>query len=356
VTFQIRTPAGSPDAARRVLAEDLVARLRALPGVHATGYAESIPMVRTVRHMPLRLIREARPAPPPGNLTKPVAEHPDARLVSADFLTAMGTRVVAGRGFGPGDGPGQPRVMLINRALARTGFLGSDPVGTQVYIIDKTPWEVVGIVEDIRQTGLSAEADPQIFLNFRQAPVAPGADGDAYFAVRTAASPAAIASAIRSLVGELSPQSAVDRVASMDQIVAHSLAKPRFFAVLLGVFAAVAGTLATIGIYGVMAYSVIRRTREIGIRAALGARRAQVLGLIFRQGMVMAGIGIAIGLAGGLALTTYLERMLFGIDPLDPATFVAVPLLFVAVAALASYVPAHRAASFDPLLALRRDE
>jgi putative ABC transport system permease protein len=355
LTFQISAPTGSTDDARRALAEDLVARLRGLPGVQAAGFAESIPMVRTLRHMPLRLIRDARPAPPPRNLARAVAEHPDARLVSTDFLSAMGVHIVAGRGFGPGDGTGQPRVMLVNRALVRSGFLGPNPVGTQVYIIDKTPWEVIGIVEDIRQTGFAAEADPQIFLDFRQAPIAPGRGGGAYFAVRTDA-PTAIAPSIRSLVRDVSPQSAVDNVAGMDQIVSQSLSKPRFFAVLLGVFAVVAVTLATIGIYGTMAYSVVRRTREIGVRRALGAHRHQVLVLILRQGLVLAGIGVVIGLVGAFALTGYLEGMLFGVKTLDPVTFIGVPLLFIAVTTAASYVPAYRAASIDPLRALRTDD
>jgi putative ABC transport system permease protein len=355
LTFQVNVPTVSTGDARRVLADQVVTRLRELPGVQAVGYAESIPMVRTVRHMPLRLVRDARPGPPPRNLTRAVAEHPDARLVSTDFLTAMGMRVVVGRGFGPNDGVGQPRVLLINQALARTGFLGPSPLGAQVYIIDKTAWEVIGIVDDIRQTGLAAEADPQIFLDFRQAPIGPAARGDAYFAVRTDAPPA-IASRIRSVVREVSPQSAVDHIASMDQILSHSLSSPRFFAVLLGLFAAVATALATIGIYGTMAYMATRRTREIGIRIALGARPDQVLRLMLRHGGVMASLGIAAGLVAALPLVRVLRRMLFGVTALDPVTFVAVPVLFLAVATLASYLPTRRAASVDPLRALRTDE
>ncbi len=355
LTFQVSAPAVSTGDARRVLADQVLARLSELSRVQAVGYAESIPMVRTVRHMPLRLVRNAPPAPPPRSLTRPVAEHPDARLVSTDFLTAMGMRVGVGRGFGPNDGAGQPRVMLINRALARTGFLGPSPLGAQVYIIDKTAWEVIGIVDDIRQTGLAADADPQIFLDFRQAPIDPWAAGDAYFAVRTDA-PRAIASHVRSLVREVSPQSAVDHIASMDQILSHSLSSPRFFAVLLGLFAAVATALATIGIYGTMAYMATWRTREIGIRIALGARRDQVLRLMLGQGVAMASLGIATGLVGALPLARVLRRMLFGVTALDPVTFVAVPVLFLAVAILASYLPTRHAASIDPWRALRTDE
>jgi putative ABC transport system permease protein len=240
----------------------------------------------------------------------------------------------------------------------RSGFLGDHPIGRQVYAIGRAPWEIVGIVEDVLQFDLDREPDPQIFIDYRQDPAAqvappPGVPPPApYIAVRTA-DDAFIVPNLRSVVRELEPLATVDNVATMEQLLSNSLARPRLYAVLLGIFAAVAVALTAIGIYGVMAYSVAQRTREIGIRMALGARPGAVMSLVLKQSVVVTAIGIAIGVAAAMALTRYLAGMLFGLTPLDPATFIVVSLASAAVATLASYAPARRATRVDPLVALR---
>ena len=160
---------------------------------------------------------------------------------------------------------------------------------------------------------------------------------------------------VRSIVQQLDPQATVFYVAPMEQVVASTISRPRLYAVLLGIFAAVGLGLAVIGIYGVMAYSVAQRTREIGIRVALGARRAQVIALVVKQGALLTAVGIAAGLAGAAMLSRYLEGLLFGVTPLDPATFVAAAALFALVALVAAYGPTRRATGVDPLVALRAE-
>jgi putative ABC transport system permease protein len=306
----------------------------------------------------------------------------------------MGIRVVRGRGFRDGDSAGQPQVMLINQALARTGFLGANPIGTHIYIsgpvtfdpriLDPTraapgPWEIVGIVDDVHQDDLGEEANPQIFVDYRQLPGPSGPPGSPlYFAVRTDTAPTGTAasgtapaatagsagaagvtgvvtSSIRPFARQLDPLALVEAVEPMTQLVASSMARPRFFTALMGVFAALAVALAAIGIYGVMAYAVVRRTREIGIRMALGAGRARVLRLVLGQSLLLTVIGIIAGVMGAAAASRYLEGFLFGLTPLDPATFAAAALAFAAIATVAALVPARRATRVDPLISLRSE-
>jgi putative ABC transport system permease protein len=269
---------------------------------------------------------------------------------------SLGIQAVAGRTFGENDGPGQPRVLVINETLARSGLLGATPLGRHVYALGDQPWEIVGIVEDVRQFGPAQRAEPQLFIDFRQVPESQRISGvGLYFTVRVDGDSTALVPSVRTISRELDSQTIVDNIAPLEQLVSNAVARPRLYAVLLGIFAAVAVLLAAIGIYGVMSHAVTRRTREIGIRVALGAKRSAVMALILRQSLILTAVGIALGVGGAVALTRSLEQMLFGLEPLDAATYTAVSVLFTAVAAIAAYVPAHRATQVDPLVAFRHE-
>ena len=363
LTAQVTLPRGRySESDVAAFGDALAERLRQLPGVAAAGYARQLPMVRMMQISLLRMTPEFPPgmgAPPaPGQQLPP--ESPDTRLISRGFLDAMGVRTVDGRGLEAGDAAGGPQVMLINQTLARSGYLGDHPIGRQLYLLGLSPWEVVGVVEDVREGTLDRAPDPQVFIDYRQMPAGPRPPGAAlmgpppapYVAIRTADA-ATVVPALRRLVRDLEPQATVDNVAEMSDLVSYSTAGQRLFAVLLGIFAAVAVVLAAVGIYGVLAYAVTQRTREIGIRVALGAPRDAVVRLIVRQAALLTCLGIVAGLAGAAALSRYLRALLFGLTPVDPATYAGVAIGFAAIAALAAYLPARRAARVDPLIALR---
>ena len=326
-------------------AEDFAALLRSLPGVQAVGYAPQILTGNLLRETSLR----TTPGPP----ERPPTVRTDARVVSRDFLPVMGVRVLEGRGFNDEDGAGRPRVMLINQTLARSGQFTGNPIGQRFYALGEQPWEIVGVVEDVHQFGLDREPGQQIFIDFRQSPGA-GLNG-LFFALRTTAAAEVAAADVRRVAHQLDPLAAVGSVATMEQLLSNTMSRRRLYAALLGVFAAVAVTLAMIGLYGTMSYAVAQRTREIGVRVALGAQRVQVLALVLRQTTMLTVIGVAAGVAGAAALSRYLESLLFDLTPFDPATFAVVIATFVAVATVASYVPARRAARVDPIIALRTE-
>jgi putative ABC transport system permease protein len=378
MTFRFTLPPDRSDDQRKTFADALAERFRSIPGVTSAAYAESLPTVRQGR---LATLSATPPAGPSARLTRePLpGERPDTRLVSKDYLKAMGIRVVEGRGFRNDDGGGEARAMLINQAMARTGFLGPNPIGTRIYasgsvtfdprILDATraapqPWEIVGIVNDVHQGDVSEDVGPQIFVDYRQLPGPWGPPGSPlYFVVRVYDDVAggadvgsvAVASSIRPFARQLDPLVLIEEVEPMTQLVASSMARPRVYATLMGVFAAIAVALAAIGIYGVMAYAVVRRTREIGIRMALGAERARVMRLVLGQSLMLTAIGIVAGLMGAAAVTRYLEGFLFGLTPLDPATFAAAAIAFAIIATLAALVPARRATRVDPLIAIRTE-
>lgn len=349
LTFQVNLPIDLyPDARLRAFAEDLMARVRLVPGVTSAAYANQLPLIG-LRDTAGGLWK----SPDPNRRSAPNGA--DARFVSQDYFQVMGIRVNDGRGFNEGDGAVGPRVVLINRALVRRDFPGEQPLGQRVFIgRDVTPWEIVGIVDDIRQFALDREPEPQFFMDLRQwngsMPLFPGG---AYYAVRTAGEPAATITGIRAIVRDLDARASLFYVAEMSALVSSTVSRPRMYAVLLSLFAGVATALSVIGVYGVLAYSVAGRTREIGIRIALGAQRADVLTLVLSDIAVLTVAGIVAGLTGAAAVTGYLRSMLFGLTPLDPLTFAAVAVLFAGVATLAALLPARRAADVDPLVALR---
>jgi putative ABC transport system permease protein len=355
LTFQVIVPRVEPQLQQRAFAETLVERLRSLPGVSNAAYARQLPLVRLGDSINLTTARNG--------VDVVLGEAPDVRFVSTDYLTTLGARIVSGRTFRETDREGQTRVVIINEALARREFAGKDPIGQIVFLGTQrsVPLEIVGVVSSIRQQGLDRAPRPQYFIDFRQVPT----DGafrapplfplGAYYSVRTSADMAALVGQIRSVVRQMDSQATVDNVATMEEILSGSLARPWMYTVLLGIFAAVALSLAAIGLYGVLAYTVRQRTREIGIRMALGADRGRVIGLVLQRSAALTILGLLIGLAGAIATTRYLTDLLFGLTPLDPVTYVAAASVFTLVATIASYVPARHATSVDPIIVLRNE-
>ena len=351
LTFQVALPSGKyKGPSLETFAEGLVSQIKALPGVSAAAYTPLLPMVTLLDHS--ALFRRT-----PGVPSPPAAPDDDLRGVSADYFRVMGIDVVAGRGLGPGDRAGRPRVVVINRAMARRHFPGEDPVGKTAYLARLAdPWQIVGVVQDVRQLGPAEDPKPQAFVDSRQWPgMAPGFRFLQYYAIRVDQDVDAVTPRIRQAVRTIDPDAAVYNVAPMNALLSNAVSRPRLYAALAGSFSGVALLIATIGLYGTVAYSVAQRTREIGIRVALGARRGQVMTVVLSRSAMVIVIGLVVGCAGALLLTRYLEGMLFGLSPFDTTTFVGVGFLFGGVATIATWAPARRALSVDPVVALRHD-
>jgi putative ABC transport system permease protein len=344
----------------------MLTRLRQLPGVRTAGFARHGMLIGEELTIGAFV--------PPGRTRDEMRRDPSKprlRSVSDGFLTAMRVPLLDGREFTAGDDAGAPPVIVINRSAARHLFGSARAVGQTVdwYVTGDAPVQVtvIGVVEDVRQESLAQATFPEVYVDYRQflsllerSPAQARrqnawAIGFLSFAIRTGESPESMMPTIRQLVGAVDPNVGIDALVPMTRLVAASIARQRFSAVMLGAFALVASVLAAIGIYGVLAYLVAQRTAEIGIRMALGAQRAQVLALVLRKGLILTIIGIALGLAGAAALTRVLQGMLFGVTPLDRMTFVAVAIVFGLVTTLASYVPARRATNVDPIVALRSE-
>jgi putative ABC transport system permease protein len=303
--------------------------------------------------------------------------HASIQIVSNQYMRTMGIRLIEGRGFEDRDRKGQPPIMLINRMLARTYFQNQSAIGQSIDLPNfegqSSPVKIVGIVNDVRYAGLDREPVPEIYLNLPQAPELssgqppppPGVPSGVptptvngfgkgiSFHVRTRGDPTAMVADIRAIVSQMDSQLIVERVTTMEELLSQYVARPRFYTVLLGIFSVIAIALATIGIYGLTAYAVTQRTREIGIRIALGAKPPEVLWLVLRQGVTLTAIGIVIGILGAFQLTQYLKGMLYGVTATDPFTFALVAGAMAIASALASYLPARWATKVDPVIALR---
>jgi predicted permease len=343
-------PSRYDDQATTTFYQQLVSRVAALPGVRAAAAASDLPPVSGGNNWDITIAGRALG---PGQS----APSPQVRAVTRDYFTTLSIAAVRGRLFGAEDSPFSAPVAVINETMARTLWPGADPIGQQVRFSKKLPWvTIVGVSRDVHSMGLSEPVPMEMYLLHDQLPGAAGATERAmYVVLRTAVDPLSLAPSARRVVREADPLIAIVGIRSMKQMVDLSIARPRFTMLLLGVFGGVAFTLAAIGVYGIMAYAVKRRAREIGIRMALGARPGDVLRLVVGQGMRLALVGLAVGVAGALLATRLMESLLYGVSATDPLTFVTIALLLAAVAFLASWLPARRAVRTDPTLALREE-
>ena len=353
LTLQLRPPEASYEKPEAVVAfyRALLDRVRGLPGVRAAGLVRSLPLAASIGDWGLDVEGYEET---PGHNAKG-----DWQVASDGAFEALGEQLLRGRTLARTDTADALPVALVNTTLARTYWPGQDPIGRRIRMgSPKNPWmTVVGLVKDERHNGITAVIKEKFYVPYAQFPRARGGDAarGMTLVVRTAGEPLALANPVRTEVRRLDPRMPIANVRSMTEVVDASLATPRLTGSLLAIFAGLALVLAAIGVAGVLAYLVSRRRREIGIRMALGASRANVLGLVVRRGVAYAGVGILAGVAAALFLTRLMEGLLFGVAPRDPATFAAVTVLLLGIAVAASLIPAMRAALVDPLEALRSE-
>ncbi len=320
-------------------------RVRALPGVKSVGMVNYLPLYGGLGSATGFTV-EGRPAPPPG--TGPST---NVRVADAGYFGALGVPLLRGRNFSDAEQSEARHVVLISQSFARQYFGGEDPVGKRVSVemFDKPdPTEIVGVVGDARYDSLTDAAQPTVYF-----PTPELTYSFMTFVVRTDGDPASIAPAVRREIAALDPDQPVSDVRTMNEVMAETLGRARFNTLLLGLFAGLATLLAAVGIFGVMNYSVTLQTREIGLRMALGAEPNRMLALVLKQGLLLTLAGIAIGLAGALALTRLMSSLLFEVGASDPPTYAAIVVLLAAVSLVACYIPARRATKVDPMVALR---
>lgn len=336
-----------PDRERRVaFFDEVMRRVRELPGVQSAAVASNLPLTYNGDSMSISV--EGVADPPPD-------QQPDViyRAIGSGYFATMGIPIVRGRDFTDQDNGGSKNVVIISEKTAQQFWPGQDPIGKRLkpgLSTSSSPWrEVIGIVKDVRQNDFVASPKRQMYFSYGQLKnIAANA-----LVVRTNIEPMSLAVPVRNAIWSVDKDQTVADIDTMDHIVAQAVARQRFSMLLLGLFAALALLLASIGIYGVMSYSVAQRTREIGIRIALGARRADVLQMTVKQALKLVGAGMIMGLIAAFLLTRVLASLLFGISPTDPITFIAISVVLLAVAILASYLPALRATKVDPIMALR---
>jgi putative ABC transport system permease protein len=331
---------------QRAFYEQVLSQIEALPGVQAAGAVHNMPMSGSgnTRNFSIEGLSETR-------------LNVDFYQASPTYFGAMGLRVTNGRFFTKHDREDQPRVAIVNETLVRRYFPEQNPLGKRIKMGNATgpfPWlSIVGVVRDVKQNGLDEETKPALYVPYLQPPLPDWKFQSLYLIVRTQSDPLSTISALRGAVQALDKNQPIYRVATMEQLLARSLAARKFSLILLLLFAALALTLSVIGLYSVLAYAVTQRTNEIGIRMALGAQAADVLKLVLRQGMTLTLIGVGLGLVASFALTRLIKTLLFGVSATDPMTYAAIVLLLAGVALLACYLPARRAINVDPVTALR---
>jgi putative ABC transport system permease protein len=347
VTAQVRLPRTyGPERPPSLFYDAALERIRALPGVEAAGAITNLPVIGGFG--PWNYVHaEGQPAATPAD-----RRGATRRVADPGYFQAMGIPLLSGRTFAQSDGPDGPNVGIISRSMAEEFFPGVDPVGRQFVL----PWDppvyfqIVGVVGDVRLGSLDSETRPTMYWSLTQQ-----GPGTMNLVVRTQGDPAALAPALRAAVWSVDPDVPISNLRTMTSVVSASLAQNRFRTLLLGAFAGVALLLAALGLYGVLSQLVGRRTHELGVRMALGADRTRLMRWVLRYGMMLAGVGLLFGLAGAAAASQLARGVLFGVQPLDPFTYLATSFCLVIVALAAAALPAWRATRVDPVESLRSE-
>jgi len=332
----------SDNDSRRAFGDAVLARMEAIPGVETVALSSLIPLEGSDQIWGYWLEE-----------TAPTENSDGSALfyrVTPGYFETMGIPLMAGRPIDNTDRPDSPEVVVVSESFAERHFPGETPVGRRIRWgreLDNAPVEIVGVVGDVQHYALGVTAEPQVYVPFVQRP-----SNEIYFAVQTSVPPLTLTDEVRAAIHAVDPDQPVTGIQAAETLISDAISTPRFRTLLMTGFGLMALLLAVIGLYGVMAYSVSQRSKEIGVRMALGASRGSVLRLVFREGGPLVGVGLGIGLVGAFALSRLLESMLFGVGARDPAVFAAVPLVLLAVAATAMVVPARRAARVDPVRTL----
>jgi putative ABC transport system permease protein len=345
--MDLRTQQYSNDAAVRNFWQQLLDHVRALPGVESAAVGTVVPL--TDNHSRTDITIEGMALPKPGSFP-----HPDVHLVSTGYLPTLGVPLLRGRDFTDDDNERTALVGMVNARLAREFWPNDDPIGKRFMFGRPAPnnppkWiAVVGVTGDTKLYGLANPSRLEVYVPYRQR-----TEGEMNLLVRSAIDPSSLTAEIRGAVASIDKDQPISGIATMQQLVSDSVATQRTTLILLGLFSGLALVLAVIGVYGVISYSVAHRTHEMGIRMALGAERREVLKLIIGHSLRLSLMGIALGIAGALALTHFLASLLYSVKPTDLLTFAVASLSLTCVALVASYIPARRATKADPMVALR---
>jgi putative ABC transport system permease protein len=324
-------------------------RMRNLPGVRSAAIVSGLPPLRPPNmndtHIEGFVRREGGPI-----------ENIDYyQVVSKDYFQTMGIRLMDGRLFDARDTSSSPDVIIINQTLARTFYGNESPIGRRIQPnMNGAMCTVIGVVEDVKNAGIDRPAGTELYLPYTQKHG--NGNNDAFVVLRSNGDASSLASAVRQEVQAIDPTIPVSHVRLMEDVLSSAQSRPRFLTLLLSLFSGIALVIATVGIYGVISYSVARRSKEFGLRMALGARPTNILGLVLKQGVLLTGIGVVVGLIAALILTRLMASLLFGVSSTDPITYLGVSALLAAVAIIATYIPARRATLVDPIKILRYEQ
>jgi putative ABC transport system permease protein len=351
LSFRVSLPESTYKEDSQLLAfqEALHTRLSSLPGVGSVGAVSLLPL--SGDNFSFSFTVEGRPPLPPAQ--QPAME---VRVATPTYFDALGIPLRRGRGIAPGDTEESPQVVVISESAVRAFFPGEDPIGKVIHLgwgrarSRKPGGEIVGVVGDVKERGIAEADEPQVYLPYAQLPIE-----SMDVVLRTAVEPRSLLPSAEKAVRELDPELPLARVATIDETIARSISQPRFYAILLGSFAATALSLAALGIFGVISYAVAQRSKEIGIRIALGAHPRRMWAMMLGEAMGLAAAGIAAGLAGALALSRTIAGLLFELRPTDPTTLAGVAGLLALTAWLASHLAARKATRVDPAVALRAE-